>query len=686
MGGLYKKIIYMLSVSALCLMSACGDLKERDIVVALCTENCKVFDDPGITRYYTIGVQRYKGKPVRFLAIKDRDYDIYMQKEGQSAELIIDDLVFTDSPLGAFIDDDEKFVLYGKNEVVQYDAEGNELISFTVKQTISQIVKGEMGHHYALATEGSGYKLFGLDITDMKLSRIPLEMPSNEYDIGHLCFGKEKPYLVGGFGVYLLDEKKKEVSKIFDFEGSSYSFASVNNQIVDVEYQDEMKLIIYRLDGSADSVEYINVSREREVIRLRAGRPRDAALQRLIEEAIQRYNSENKKTFVYLDDFDETTQLYEAFVSQTGALIAENKIDLLFLNADNYDGSGELLRGGKLLDLRPMLTEKGIDTNEYYPIVFKTYETEDEGIYGVNLSVWGVACAVYPDLYEIGSESEYNLNRFLSYVERAGKDLILTTIQSRSQETEEFLCTSKSLCGSIDWVNRTCNFNNDSFRHLVSVIDNCADEGRKCAYAMGRMIHSPSEFISVKEAAEEDGLIALPGVFFDDGVFPVHTDGDELVILKNSKHKEASMDFLAFLLSDEIQSTFPEYNIGIGKKNVDRKYVSSLIGTEVTHFTIDPIKWRKLDQIASASDIRAMNKYMQDNRSDYERTVVIDKEAMEEYMKTKEKIRSYPFRESEIIRMTGEELEAFYSGSKSFEEVCEILNNRVGLYLKEHAE
>ncbi len=681
MRTLKKAFLFLLPVILICLTASCGE-KETDLRIAICTEERMAFDDPGIQRYYSLGVERYDDELIRLLALKDDGFDIYVQKEGKTAELTIDN-VQIGSLVGGFIDPSGNYVIYGRNEVVACTPEGTETASFSVKETIRQLIPGGKGKYYALASEGSSYHLYELDLKGEKLVLLPIEMSSNEYNVGYLYYGGRNLRLVGGFGAYILDVGKGKAKKVFDFEGSAYSFAENKNPVLSIEYHDEKKLTVYHNNGQAETIEYVNVDREREILTVRLGRFNYGSLPDYVKAAAQKYNSKSKRYFVILEQFDGDPKSFDAFSSQTNAMLSSGDIDLLHLNASDANVEN-LIRNGKLTDLEPMFKKSGIDFDDYYPVVFKPFDTDTDGIYGVSLSAWGVLTIVDKDIVGSVDPDDFSLSSFFSRVQGAGIDVMLSMISDRSVLTNYFLTYSDSLCGSVDWEQRTCNFNNERFRQLAEAVkDNPGDSANRCASTFFT-VDLPNAFISAKEADEKDNMIVLTGVFSDDGIYPAYSTGDEFAIPTNSKHKEAAMDFLCYLLSDEAQKMMSDYRIAIGKRSTDRDYVNSLIGTTVQHTSTNLKLQFEISRATSGGGNEAASKYVSDNRELVNRFVEIDADSMEEYLQTKEKIRACPSKNKALLSIISEELDAYYSGAKSFEEVCEILDNRVGNYLREH--
>ncbi len=61
----------------------------------------------------------------------------------------------------------------------------------------------------------------------------------------------------------------------------------------------------------------------------------------------------------------------------------------------------------------------------------------------------------------------------------------------------------------------------------------------------------------------------------------------------------------------------------------------------------------------------------------------ITEEKIEAYRKTLEEARAYPVRTLPILDIIYEEAADYFNGSKSLDEVCGIMENRVRLYLSE---
>ena len=168
----------------------------------------------------------------------------------------------------------------------------------------------------------------------------------------------------------------------------------------------------------------------------------------------------------------------------------------------------------------------------------------------------------------------------------------------------------------------------------------------------------PIDFLSSAQT-EFNGngkLFSLPGSE-NAGVITFKSDA-MLSIYNNSKNKTEAWKFIKFLLSDEIQS-----DMGLAGFSVNREAVRANATMAV--------------QILKKGNIKIVGPEGEVN------VKPATEEDIEEMVKVLEKVNRYQSADREVQKIILEEAESFFSGLKSVDEVTELIQSRVNLYLKE---
>jgi len=162
------------------------------------------------------------------------------------------------------------------------------------------------------------------------------------------------------------------------------------------------------------------------------------------------------------------------------------------------------------------------------------------------------------------------------------------------------------------------------------------------------------------------------GVLFDDGCHMAFFPFSALAVNANSAHKEGAWEFICFLLEEEAQNTYAaQGNVPALKSAFDllmdgqkeRVAGGKKIVITVTMMGENGAAGEPWTEVYTAEDIT--------------------EEKIEAYKKALEEARAYPIRTAPILDIIYEEAAYYFNGSKSLEEVCGIMENRVQLYLNE---
>ena len=164
----------------------------------------------------------------------------------------------------------------------------------------------------------------------------------------------------------------------------------------------------------------------------------------------------------------------------------------------------------------------------------------------------------------------------------------------------------------------------------------------------------------------------LGGILFDEGCHArIKADNGVMGVNANSRHMEGAWQLLAFLLGDEAQS--------------DESFVLSSF--PVNRMAFDMVAQKEIEAGAIVWDSKVVEgieiKWKAQIKGDGED---LTQEKVDEMVWYLEDARPLPIRTQPLIKIILEEAADYFNGAKSEEEVIDVMQNRVQLYLDEQGK
>lgn len=368
------------------------------------------------------------------------------------------------------------------------------------------------------------------------------------------------------------------------------------------------------------------------------------------QRAVNLFNNESEEYYVELTNYEYGDALGDARVRINVEIGTGGGPDVLM--EDLFPIDLEKLDKGALVDLTPYLQESGITPEKYFP-AYATI-TDGDRIYGVSPE-GGVTCYAV-DQKVLGAEEapefEVFVDRLLAYPEKAA---FINNFQGEYYILEWFLGGSEDLWGVVDWESRTCDFTMPIFSKILEVVKRYGENGKKgFEPIMSSYSPDPGSWGIHLETMEQSGDVMI-GYYFDDGRHPLLNHvAYTLVINANTKNLDGAYAFLSFVLSKKGQNCFPE--------PVHREYWE-----EKVQYTVKLIN---------------EGKYYVDNGTG-NRNAVINEDLIKQVIDMYDDGKSRPRKAEKILDIVQEEAENYFAGIKTKEEVIEIIQNRVRLFLNE---
>lgn len=332
-----------------------------------------------------------------------------------------------------------------------------------------------------------------------------------------------------------------------------------------------------------------------------------------------------------------------------------------------------MLEKGALEDLSPYIAQSGIKEEDYFPFAFEFWR-EDGRTYGILPRFpGGEGVEVREEL--LGGREEPDIDTLVDALLSWQEEAVYLKNYGSQKLLEVFLGGTETLWGTVDWEQGTCDFSRELFRDILQLAKQYGDSGRggsvpSLAQDMDRSysdifyFHSPAE-------QEERGMVTL-GVLFDDGchmaVFPFAA----LSINANSSHKEGAWEFICFLLREEAQNAYAE----MGNIPASRSAFDVFIDRQKESVADAPI----VITITMVGENGAAGEQWTESYTKED----ITEEKIEAYREAMEGAKAYPVRTAPILDIIYEEAAYYFDGSKSLDEVCAVMENRVQLYLNEN--
>lgn len=354
------------------------------------------------------------------------------------------------------------------------------------------------------------------------------------------------------------------------------------------------------------------------------------------------FNRDNDKYYVDMKQFPGD----EVFTAQDRL-----KMDLAagkgpdVMSIDIIPEAPMLLDKGCFLDLSELMEKSNMRDEMFFP-AYKSLVSGDK-IYGVCPSMEALGLTVKKEV--IGSEEvpdlDTLLDKLLYYPENA---IFLNDGQTGAFMMEYFLCGSDTLWGMIDWDNGCCDFSGKLFSKILDVCKRYADVEKKGYDPIMRWKLMYVGIYPGEDAFQKEDWVTID-FYFDDGNYPRYNYSfDTLLINANTDNVEGAWAFLSYAMSKKGQNYC---------ENPTQKQV------------FDEMNQEMLDGL-EAGRVKMF--------------VDLTEESLEEMKNIFDTAKYPPSRTATIRKMIAEEAEAFFAGDKSKEDVIDVIQKRVNLYLQEN--
>lgn len=438
------------------------------------------------------------------------------------------------------------------------------------------------------------YKYFKLDLPTCKLT----EVDSNDYswiDLNQLKTVYNGPddndYFTTAQGISKIDMKNKKFEEVMNYSSSNINM-NYTSYLTIADYSEDKILLCgrYRSSNMFNSIfisDFVIVELTKADKNPHAGKTilelyiPEGEMNEVIADAIIKYNDTSKKNYIQVTERYNTKDIMQSY----GSFIGSDELEAAYMNANsqlsyelamdlmngegpdilmNTSGLGQLNNDNYLIDLSPYLTD--LDSDKYFTNIIGKAKTDGK-LYQLPVSFTIEGIQTDPK-YAGKSGVGFTTEEYLSFVHETlnGKDII---------ESGQSLYMTKLFNGMSDTFikNGKVDLTGSEFEVLAQYVkNNIPDNGKSWIYednqaSMDAYDNDPGRNKTayycncpgitgylVKRGRMHDAT-AILGIPSADGRGPMFGAGISVAVSANATNKDACIEFVKILLSDDVQSS-----------------------------------------------------------------------------------------------------------------------------------
>lgn len=597
-----------------------------------------------------------------------RYFSINMTPEGEvGEEKELSSGIFSDGYISRVEYADEKVFYVLDEKIVVCDMDGKKVGEIKTGSWVNSTFKDKEGNFYIsyYSEKGMGFVQKKVNTETLKLENIKEEIPLN----GTLLFGKDgNKYSVSDEGFYRFNNETNTYELLFMWVNVDLSMVQPEG----IKINDDGTIIFVKEDYSdkGTSVELVTIKE----VKLTAENKRESIVCGCMfldwdsREQVIRFNKKNDKYHIELKVYSEEIEDYEAARDRMKMDIAAgNVLDMVWLDGYTYK---EYVNADAFEDLKPYF-DASYDRKDFFTNVLDSFETDGK-MYGIT-DRFSLSMIVGRKSL-IGAGDSLSMEEFM---ELRKKNMNSDFMAFMTKETMLFQLLSASTDSFIDYENVSCNFASDEFISYLNFANTFPDdfpskyESDWESLKEGRVLFSPvnlSGFMDAESYNEIlDGDMKYIGFPSTKGSSISVTATNMMSILKTSKNKDISWEYIKSILDDDtINGT---YGFPIRRSVYDDNIKREM---EIVTYTDENGVEQKEARGGMSVDGFMVEYYGLSQETADMVTKAIESATM-----------SSMDMDDEIYIIIGEEAEAFFKGHKSAEEVANIIQSRVSIYLAE---
>ena len=672
-----RSILIVLTTVLFLVLTACGGGDEEKqgtdeyFVLEYDTSECLLLGEDLSGRL--LSSQYHNGEIIQFWSVErvnetqNKGVDIYLCRANAEPQLIFEN-VSTEFSGQWFFDADNNYYILNTDELVKVDPKGS--VFFRQK-----VIGGSLQDICQLA-DGSVYLLKWMDDGTKKLLKLDTStgeaMPLDYVALGEsydqrITAGASGLLLLDGMGIWSVDTSNGAKTILLDLAEYEYELGTT---VHDFCMKDERAVdILY--SGVVESLRVVDIAGSRVIITAKSEVFFDDSL---MKECITLFNRSNDTYYVVAETYEDGMDVLDFYEKTNVEIGTGGGPDIVFYNSVNEPES--LLEKGAFVDLSSYMEASGINEEDYFSAAFDFWKEEDV-IYAANIVARPTGNWVSEDI--LGENHNPRIEEFVDGLLEYQEKAIFQTAWESDQVLEYFLVGSDTLWGMINWEQSTCDFSGELFAKMLEVAKRYGwDPNQDLPYVSYPILVSFYTY-ETEEQMEKNGRVPI-GYVFEEGCFMRNNQTGVMAINSNSDqmHKQGAWEFMAFLLSDEIQTRIGQRTYPVKKSAYEAAVQREMEEGSIT-VSVGADGSVTKNYKAGIADLKELN----NDEAAYKALHDLTQEKAVEIATLLEASRALPSRTSSIVDIITEEAASYFNGSKSVEEVVGIIENRVQLYLDE---
>ena len=349
----------------------------------------------------------------------------------------------------------------------------------------------------------------------------------------------------------------------------------------------------------------------------------------------------------------------------------------------------EAMDKGYLEDLTPYMEASGVYVEDYFPTTFDRLQRGDS-IYGANYSAHVAGIVIKKDVLggvEV-TDVETLVDALLSYSEPA----IWMKNHKAIHILQNLICASESICGTVDWENKTCNFYTDLFAKILEVSMQYADDGSGTCPPVAYLTSNTHFYGYINSDQRALAGEEYIGYLYDDGPCTGTASYHEMVMNSNSKNKEGAWAVISYMISEEAQKqedlVYPDsMQVFAGQPLFSRRCPVNVFAYDaVVRAEMEETSLVKFTYVDGGTGTRYKGGLSEEDKKlseeEYRARYDLTETDAEEIMDLLYKVRHMPYEKTgNVLAIIYEETESYFNGERSLGDTCEAIQQRVQVYL-----
>lgn len=670
-----RNILLLLFVAMLTVLAGCekkDSMEDRKALVDLIArmeEQEIPFPEERANSWYLLSMQFYQGESVQIWSAKKADgtLDIFLFHEDGSREGLMTGVPSNYGNSKWFLDSEGHCILLQSIEgnVIRLDDQGEEIYRRTGKN-IRDICQLPDGRIIVLLWEKDSSQRLGELHCDTGIVD-DIDTVGLEKDFGQFIgAGKSGLLLLDKTGLWEINLMNGEKECIMAFDASY----DPGNKVEDFRMLKDGRLEVLQYRGKLQKLELFDPVAGREIIVVRG-----SSFNSEMEQCVVLFNQTNEDYYVYLEACPETSDRLD-FGSRTLVELGTGKGPDIICAPLLSEELWSLIENGYVEDLAPWIKKTGIREEDYFPGAF-AYPRDGDKIYGINTSV--SSGTYYISRAVLGDQADPDIETLVEALAGYDGEGVFARLTAQ-RILRYFLEGSEDLWGMLDPETGSCRFDGELFAKMLRVARRYADDGKNIRPVLFETGDNTNYYCSEYDRQQyaEKGMVEI-GHFFDNGRHGANATATWMAVASTSPYKEGAWAFLQFLLSDQCQM-IGKVNPAFGSYPVSKKCYDEMAKQAIAEgaFRIDTVNKHGRPLGAHGHLLDTLG------RVAYNEIFGPTKEKAEQVRHSLEDSQMPSLKTIPILDLICEDAEAYFSGTKSIEEVTPIIQNRVQLYLDEH--